>query len=558
MTNCIFSGNSAYEGGGIHISDGNSILINCAFSGSVSTDKSGGAICCSDGADLVLKSCTFAFNLALNGNALACDSYNQSYPSNLQIDNCIIWDGSNSVWNNDDSVITITYSDVQGGWVGPGDNNININPNFAEPGYWAHVDDPNIFVEPNDPNAFWVAGDYHLKSEVGRWEPNSQSWGKDDVTSPCIDAGDPNSDWTPELWPHGKRINMGAFGRTPQASMSLSDVGNIVDLDNDGCVDYRDKMLFVDKWLYEAVLLTEDLDRNGRVNFTDSAIFANNWRLPSVQASSPQPANHVKDADLTVDLSWTAGPYAASHDVYFGTSRPPPFLCNQTSMTFDTGIMAPATKYYWRIDEVNPWATTTGAVWNFTTMSLEATNPDPSDDVTEVSTTADLSWNAGPYATSHDVYFGTSRPPPFAHNQTSTTFETGTMDYSTTYYWRIDEVGIYGTIAGTVWRFTTIAMPLPTQASNGYPGNGATDVSLNYDLSWTAGAYTASHDVYFGTSNPPSFIRNQTATTYDPGTMASGTRYLWRIDEINSSGKTVGPVWIFTTEEESPPPLPPF
>ena len=45
------------------------------------------------------------------------------------------------------------------------------------------------------------------------------------VTSPCIDAGDPTADWTGELWPHGGRINMGAYGGTPEASMSLSIVG---------------------------------------------------------------------------------------------------------------------------------------------------------------------------------------------------------------------------------------------------------------------------------------------------------------------------------------------
>ena len=64
-------------------------------------------------------------------------------------------------------------------------------------------------------------GDYHLKSQAGRWDVNSQSWVQDDVTSPCIDAGDQGSDWTAELRPHGECINMGAYGGTPQASMSF-------------------------------------------------------------------------------------------------------------------------------------------------------------------------------------------------------------------------------------------------------------------------------------------------------------------------------------------------
>ena len=58
----------------------------------------------------------------------------------------------------------------------------------------------------------------------------------------------------------------------------------------------------------------------------------------------------------------------------------------------------------------------------------------------------------------------------------------------------------------------------------------------------------ASHDVRFGTANPPPFVVNQTATTYDPGAMTAGTTYYWRIDEIDFLGNaTVGTVWKFRT-----------
>ena len=70
---------------------------------------------------------------------------------------------------------------------------------------------------------------------------------------------------------------MGAYGGTTQASMSLSSAGNIADLDNSDSVDYADLMAFVNKWLYQEVLLHEDLDRNGAIDFVDFAIFANNW-----------------------------------------------------------------------------------------------------------------------------------------------------------------------------------------------------------------------------------------------------------------------------------------
>ena len=60
--------------------------------------------------------------------------------------------------------------------------------------------------------------DYHLKSEYGRW--NGTSWVNDDVTSPCIDAGNPSYDYSAEPEENGDRINIGAYGNTAEASKS--------------------------------------------------------------------------------------------------------------------------------------------------------------------------------------------------------------------------------------------------------------------------------------------------------------------------------------------------
>jgi len=122
--------------------------------------------------------------------------------------------------------MTPAFSDVQKGF--PGEGNIDIDPLFAQPGYWADVNDANIVVEPNEPNAVWIDGDYHLKSEAGRWDPVSKSWVVDDVTSPCIDTGDPNSPVGDEPEPNGGIINMGAYGGTAEASMSPAGAEEIV------------------------------------------------------------------------------------------------------------------------------------------------------------------------------------------------------------------------------------------------------------------------------------------------------------------------------------------
>ena len=179
----------------------------------------------------------------------------------------------------------------------------------------------------------------------------------------------------------------------------------------------------------------------------------------------------------------------------------------------------------------------------------QASNPSPADSATDISIDSDLTWTAGSGSTSHDVYFGTSSPGAFQGNQTATTFDPDTMSNDTTYYWRIDEVNGEGTTTGVVWSFTTeTAAPPPGQANNPSPADSATDISIDADLSWTAGSGATSHDVYFGTSSPGTFQGNQTAVTFEPGTMSNDTTYYWRIDEVNASGTTTGAVWSFTTE----------
>lgn len=122
--------------------------------------------------------------------------------------------------------------------------------------------------------------DCHLKSEYGRWDPLAQAWVQDDVTSPCIDGGDPaDINWIYELWPHGGRINMGYYGGTPQASLSPSTAGNPADIDRDDTVSADDLLRLAGKWLQEYLLCPEDLTLDGKINLEDFAVFSENWLL---------------------------------------------------------------------------------------------------------------------------------------------------------------------------------------------------------------------------------------------------------------------------------------
>ncbi|MEN6428469.1 MAG: discoidin domain-containing protein [Phycisphaerales bacterium] len=102
---------------------------------------------------------------------------------------------------------SVTYSDIQGGW--PGEGNLDVDPCFAQSGSWYGPD-----------NTTWIGGDYHLQSQAGRWDADALQWVIDAATSPCIDAGDPAMGAGREPAPNGERINLGAYGGTTEAGMS--------------------------------------------------------------------------------------------------------------------------------------------------------------------------------------------------------------------------------------------------------------------------------------------------------------------------------------------------
>ena len=205
-------------GGGVYCTDRGAILFtNCILIGN---ESSGEGSQLASGGCLTITSCP-----------------------DVEIVNCCIEDDPNAIF--------------VGNWSDPRkvpNDCIRDNPVFAQPGYW----DPNDRSDyPYDD--FWVDGDYHLQSQAGRWDPNSASWVTDDVTSPCIDAGDPNSPIGHEPFPNGGIINMGAYGGTVEASKSY--FGKPVcetiiagDINGDCKVDFDDLMILMAHWLQDYTL----------------------------------------------------------------------------------------------------------------------------------------------------------------------------------------------------------------------------------------------------------------------------------------------------------------
>lgn len=382
ITNCTISGNSAVFGGGL--GECNGTIINCSINGNTATHYAlnpghGGGIY---GCNGTIINCSISGNFAAFGGGLySCNgkianciiSGNTAYDAELgyflgggglykcdgTITNCTI-SGNSAVWTGGplgscyggglyDCGAYITNSIIWGNLADIGPELYNSSePNFSCIKDWigggiGNIDDDPCFADPCN-------GDYHLRSQAGRWDTNSESWMIDDVTSPCIDAGDPLNPIGLEPFPNGGLVNMGAYGGSLEASKS-----------------------YFDKPVCETIV-AGDINGDCIVNFKDFALLTSHWLedssplLPG-QASNPDPANYALGVGPNTDLFWTAGSHTSSHYVYFGTANPPAFIGNQADVTFDPGTMDYSTTYYWRIDEVNSTGITTGTLWRFTTQS---------------------------------------------------------------------------------------------------------------------------------------------------------------------------------------------
>lgn len=234
LSRCIVNGNGAlHRGGGICSESGSKLHVSDSIiSGNVVIDAipgQGGGLYCSQ-ATVSLNHCTAVGNVAVSGPAIACDSAGLYAQGDVCLTGCIVWNGGNAVWSDDKSLLTVSYSDMQGGW--PGVGNIDAAPGFVDPGYW---DTGRTLADLSDDT--WFEGDYHLV-----WD------------SPCIDAGDPGEvpgvnatdlDGLPRL--SGPVVDMGAYeakNEPPVAEVAptatgftLNGITGTVTLDGGGSYD---------------------------------------------------------------------------------------------------------------------------------------------------------------------------------------------------------------------------------------------------------------------------------------------------------------------------------
>jgi hypothetical protein len=141
-----------------------------------------------------------------------------------------------------------------------------------------------------------ITGDFHPQSTQGRFA--NGSWVTDSVNSPLIDAG--SLDWPSgnELAPNGGIINLGAYGNTPQASMTPTNPPWLRTIAyNEGGVVTGNILLF---WLYGG------MPSNTPVKLEFSSDYEVTWQpiASNIPAGTREYEWDISSMPLSLALNW--------------------------------------------------------------------------------------------------------------------------------------------------------------------------------------------------------------------------------------------------------------
>jgi hypothetical protein len=520
VANCVFNKNSADygNGGGMYNFYSNPIVANCTFIANVASSGAGIYI---SNSSLMLKNCTVTGNLAeYNGGGI------YSFRNNLTVNNCILWgnDAENGPQINlrDNSIAYIQYTNLQGGpgnvHINPdaelnwGRGNIDADPCFVQPGY--SIPPPPLFKAsvPNPPDgAIGVSLTPYLT-----WTPGHDAISHDvyfGIANPPPFIGNQTAaTFVPGTIDYGTTY----YWRIDEVSDSTVTIGDIWNFTT---------------YLFPPPppplpLLNASMSDNGQYILTE-----HDYHLlpdsPCINAGDPNYIAAPNETDLdgymrVVDGRIDMGAYEYIQPI-------------QAEVSIIPNTINPESKGSWITCYIR------------LPQGSKVSDIDPN--------TVFLEDQIQPEQFSIDEYKQVATAK-FRREDIQAILDVGEIELTITgrlndpnYFEGTDVIKVINKASGKTDKYE--------QASNPDPPDGATEVSRTADLSWTPSSSAMSRDVYFGTATPPPFIGNQTATTFDPGKMDYETIYFWRIDEINKWGTTTGDIWHFTTIEAPPPPSKP-
>ncbi len=212
------------------------------------------------------------------------------------------------------------------------------------------------------------------------------------------------------------------------------------------------------------------------------------------------PANGATNLVSPVSLIWPAVPGASTYDVYFGSSTPPALVASGlTTPSFQVKSLAANTKYSWYVvahSSCDATKTTFSPTSVFTSAGSCAgagafAPQSPATGASNVSLTPSLTWSSSANASTYDLYFGTTTPPPLYVQGLQQTYQTITgLLPSRTYYWQVvarAACDVTKSTSTAVSMFTTGGnCPAPGATTFTFVPPGSVAIGQTYVLSWKA------------------------------------------------------------------------
>ncbi|GAA3793121.1 hypothetical protein GCM10022271_26610 [Corallibacter vietnamensis] len=315
-----------------------------------------------------------------------------------------------------------------------------------------------------------------------------------------------------------------------------------------------------------------DEEWNNLINIPEWEIASGGYDIATI--TNPVPTDNATVTTQPITFSWQPNDFTVTpnYEILLGTDVNALNIIGTTSNTsFEYTNNLSNDTYYWKViarDSNNDIITESlifSFILNESSSVAPAHTPNPTNGSTNIALNGNLSFTEGantPTDATFKVYFDTNTNPTTVYNLDA---NTNTLNYSnlqegTQYYWYVETISSTNTVLATspIWNFTTLTNTANTDpATNPTPNDGATNVTLVGNLSFTEGANTptdATYRLYFDTNtNPTTQFDLGSQTSYSYSNLQENTTYYWYVETVSNTNTVLAtsPIWGFTTESNT-------
>ena len=298
---------------------------------------------------------------------------------------------------------------------------------------------------------------------------------------------------------------------------------------------------------------------NDELGHAPEYLEAGDETAPPTPATQPLPASGATGVARDVNPGWLPSSAAETQLLYLGTEPDQMPLFRELAAgesRANLGTLRSDETYYWRVDQLNANGLTSSETWSFQTEKSAAfapglaRRPVPAQRSLAQPLDTGLAWTPGKGALTQALWLGPAGELQLVATLTGRdrSFLPQRLEAGRVYEWRVDSLHPQGSTEGDVWRFETEFDGLPARPEPLFPRHmdEAAQLAPGVGLSWSAGQ-KAGYKIYFGQELPLSLRATQTRSSFDPGPLAAGETYYWRVDAVNARGTSRGFTWRFTT-----------